>query len=143
MLMRKPQQLSYTRGTVIPLFLTLKSSDLQALDVFSSCDAPVVRLRRNLTLGITNSPVQAYGTGHKGMIRSAGTRGTYEASGDGMSYMQLAVWWRSPYDSESTEGNVRALQGEIHLSPVLSPPAHLGKYQLEVKRCSSITEPES
>ncbi|KAI0087350.1 hypothetical protein BDY19DRAFT_995046 [Irpex rosettiformis] len=122
--------LCYTRGTVIPLFLTLRCSDSQALDILSSSDAPVVRLRRSLSLGIANSPIQAYGAGHKGMLRTAGSRGMYETSGDTTSYMQLANWWRSPYDSEGLERNMCALQGEIHLSPALSPPAQLGKYQL-------------
>ena len=135
---QRSRQLCYTRGTVIPLFLTLKCRDPQALDLFSACDAPIVRLRCSWSLGIASSPIQAYSAGHKGMLRSAGARGMYEASGNTMAYMQLANWWRSPYDSETVEGHTRTLQGEIHLSPTLSPPARLGKYQLSVRSSCNI-----
>ncbi|KAF7327972.1 hypothetical protein MKEN_00377400 [Mycena kentingensis (nom. inval.)] len=40
--------LSYTRGTVIPLRVTLESNDGQALDILSSPTAPVVTLRRSV-----------------------------------------------------------------------------------------------
>ncbi|KAJ7067134.1 hypothetical protein C8F01DRAFT_980387 [Mycena amicta] len=38
--------LSYTRGTIIPIRLTLESTDGQALDILSAPTAPVVTLRR-------------------------------------------------------------------------------------------------
>ncbi|EJD00901.1 uncharacterized protein FOMMEDRAFT_141671 [Fomitiporia mediterranea MF3/22] len=41
--------LAYTRGTVIPCHLTVRSSDRQALDLLASPSAPRVTLRRKLT----------------------------------------------------------------------------------------------
>ncbi|KAI0701346.1 hypothetical protein BC835DRAFT_1411493 [Cytidiella melzeri] len=118
--------LSYTRGSSIPLFLTIKCEDLQALAILSSSNAPVVRLRRTLMLDYEGTFSGVYGS--KGAFRSPSSKGLFGTGDDPVSYLQLATWWRSPYGS--SEGTTRVLQGEIHLSPGLNPTTCLGKYAI-------------
>ena len=107
-------QLCYTRGSTIPLSLTLESSDSEALDLLLAQKAVTVRLIRTLVLI------------HKGIL-APGKRvqPPYTETPCGS-----AVWWPSPH-ADSTV-SVRALQGEIVLGKSLAPTAHLDRFEIHV-----------
>lgn len=121
-------QLSYTRGTVIPLHLTVRSSDTHALDLLSSPTAPVVRLRRVTRNhyddggpGITDASA---GKEHKlADLKSLPTPMFQDLVG----YVNSATWWSTP--SSSDDAGTRTLQGEVHLPPNLRSNVYLGLFR--------------
>jgi hypothetical protein len=94
--------LSYTRGTVIPLFLTLSSQDTQTLDLLSSRRAINVRLRRTIKIG--------------GAV-----------FGDAGDFMEDAVWW----PASDSERHTRRLNGEIKLAKDLQPSTCIAHFAVD------------
>ncbi|KAJ3987412.1 hypothetical protein F5890DRAFT_1405227 [Lentinula detonsa] len=127
------QPLSYTRGSVIPLSLTLSSTDSQALDLLSSDRALAVRLRRKVTsnraqnLAEFNAPWNA-------------TQGA--VSTEPIIDIAGAVWWQRPGSTSSNETGINStmlskvilykeLEGEILLSKSLKPTFHISHFGIE------------
>ncbi|KDR70203.1 hypothetical protein GALMADRAFT_76281 [Galerina marginata CBS 339.88] len=101
------QQLSYTRGSVIPLVMTLESDDSQLLDLLSSPEAISVRTRRHISA-------------HHG--KPHGERPLHS-----VDHSQRAVWWRQTDDQTD---RLRVLQGEIHLRPDIVPTSAMGDFSV-------------
>lgn len=106
-------KLSYTRGTVVPLFLRLESEDEQGLELLAFPKAIMARVRRRIRDHV-----------HPG--------NHFEHSGwrDSLDHSQRAVWW--PSDPKGDSGRLRSLQGEIHLKPGMLPTTALGAFRIEV-----------
>ncbi|KAF9048579.1 hypothetical protein BJ165DRAFT_1032607 [Panaeolus papilionaceus] len=123
--------LSYTRGTVIPLYMELEGSDVQALDILSSPRAPIIRLKRMVN-SRPESPSKNKNLSFKVLT----------------NYSHPAVWWSNElpgaqFDRQSTK---RTLQGEIHLKNNLIPTSAVGHFWIEysvIVLPSSITGFES
>jgi len=98
--------LSYTRGSVIPLFLTLSSSDAQALDLLTSSKAASVRLVRRV----------------KYIMQGAEWRESVEQ-------LENAVWW--PANDGGGDRHNRRMCGEIRLVKDLKPSCLFGHFSLE------------
>ncbi|TFK44167.1 hypothetical protein BDQ12DRAFT_640627 [Crucibulum laeve] len=84
----------YTRGTVIPCYLTISGTDSQSLDFLASPRAIDVRLKR--TIKFFEDPKRQDGAKEE------------------VEQVANAVWWIPPKDVPQ-ETNTRRLQGEIHL----------------------------
>jgi len=104
-------QLSYTRGSVIPISLRLEGDDEQALDLLSSPKAIVARLRRR---------IKYY---HKS-VESLAWR-------DSIDHSQLAVWW--PSTEQPERRGVRYVNGELHLRADIKPTSAMAHFRIEVR----------
>ncbi|KAJ3830104.1 hypothetical protein EV361DRAFT_923544 [Lentinula raphanica] len=131
------QPLSYTRGSVIPLSLTLSSTDSQALDLLSSRQALTVRLRRKIISNRAQNLAE---------YNASWTPGVF--STEPVIDIADAVWWQHP-DSEDTTPSAgitmasdaatiqsktrlyRELEGEILLSRHLKPTFHISHFRVE------------
>jgi hypothetical protein len=136
--------LCYTRGTPIPLSLTLNSTDEQALALLSAYTAPVVQLQ--CTLEYQPLSKQTRKPDRKGKSRadahadivttlSAKEAGDVSsAAQDGMLRMtrvvQSAVWWVDPHTKQ--DNGQRTLRGELHVSPRLKPALVVPDFRLRV-----------
>jgi hypothetical protein len=98
--------LSYTRGTVVPLFLTLRSKDPQALDLLSCPHAINIRLRRHVKYTYTGAADLE----------------------DAEDFVENAVWW------PATGGDVhsRRMNGEIRLAKDLKPTTSISHFTIDV-----------
>ncbi|KAJ7364223.1 hypothetical protein DFH08DRAFT_682227 [Mycena albidolilacea] len=101
--------LSYTRGTVIPCRMTLESTDVQALDMFSCPSAPVVTLRRCVRF-------QDPSTSSK---REVDWVESYED-------VSRAVLW--PAADGNNASYSRSLEGEIKLPKDLTSTSSIGRF---------------
>ncbi|KAF5391659.1 hypothetical protein D9757_002486 [Collybiopsis confluens] len=118
--------LCYTRGSVIPLSLTLTSADSQALDLLSSRQALAVRLRRKIA------------SKHAGTRAEIGApwSGLWPSMEDSVDVLHSAIWWKRPGDNISsgdTSGSQlsRELEGEILLSKNLKPTFRISHFGTE------------
>ncbi|KAI0339812.1 hypothetical protein BDW22DRAFT_1486519 [Trametopsis cervina] len=114
--------LSYTRGSAIPLHLTVTCSDSQALDLLSSPSAPLVRLRDG-----SHVNYDAGGSNQSGVYKKLSDMQAVHPMffRDYFVPSNTAVWWTTPCG----EDNKRTLQGEIHLRPHQKPSSHFGMYR--------------
>lgn len=115
--------LSYTRGSVLPTYAVIESSQSQLLDLLCSPEALPLHLERKVdfsckssspipVMSTTGTPVGYYPTGERGV---------------GVA-MSSAVWWRSP--SQAASPHIRHMEGEIRLPKDLRPNASLGPFVL-------------
>ncbi|GLB40289.1 hypothetical protein LshimejAT787_0801600 [Lyophyllum shimeji] len=108
--------LCYAPGSPLPLYLTLKSENTQALDILSSPSAVRLHLIRSLALG--SDAAESTSTGR--------TDNTFVSSVD------RAVFW----GSGGQEDHRRGLEGELGIPPGLKPsftfPRFTVKYHLEL-----------
>jgi hypothetical protein len=144
-------QLCYTRGTPIPLSLTLSSTDEQALALLSASTAPIVQLQ--CTLEYQPLSKQTRKPDRKGKSRAEAhadrsvdptvtvltAKEAGDANGaaqDGMLRMtrvvQCAVWWVDPQAKQ--DNGQRILRGELHVSPRLKPALVVPDFRLCVSR---------
>jgi hypothetical protein len=107
--------LCYTRGTVIPLYLTLSSQDRQALDLLSSPHAINIRLRRRVRYYISASNVASYKQ-----------TGSAERK-DAIDFVENAVWWPAP----GGDRHSRRLNGEIRLAKDLKPTSSMAHFTID------------
>ena len=145
-------QLSYTRGTVIPCYLTLTSDDTEALDLLSSPNSPNIRLTRRLyhftpqgsyegALISDDDKSTAMGMGSTFGPSVMGTQMIPPAArGDSWERCKLnavthevcnGVWWVPPKDV-AQESYTRHLEGEIHLASDLQPSCSCSIFSIEV-----------
>jgi len=101
--------LSYTRGTVIPCYMTLSSQNTRALELLADHRVQNVRLART---------VQIFEDRLKGLDQFS--EGKEAKLLKDVTDAELAVWWIPPKDVIQ-DTNMRQLQGEIHLSSELPP----------------------
>jgi hypothetical protein len=99
--------LSYTRGSVIPLFLTLTSSDAQVLNLLTSSKAASVRLVRRVKYSMNGSDGR-----------------------ESVDFLENAVWW--PANDGGGDRLNRRMCGEIRLVKDLKPSCSIGHFSLEV-----------
>jgi hypothetical protein len=117
--------LAYTRGSCIPIHLSISTSDSQALDLLSSPIAPVVLVLAYLEANLESTSVK----------RLVGTSKLTQQGDDTLflesRIVQSAVWWP---DSAfvPAEKRERRLFGEIHLSSGITPPFDITDGRLRV-----------
>ncbi|PPR02623.1 hypothetical protein CVT24_002194 [Panaeolus cyanescens] len=104
-------KLSYTRGSSIPLCLTLDGSDKQALDLLSGTNAPVVRLQRRMR----------YSANVEKDLRNLTWKDSFALS-------KAAIWWHAP---DNTHDARRTINGELHLKPELKPTSAMAQFRIE------------
>jgi hypothetical protein len=129
----KSLQLSYTRGSVIPCFVTIFSDGVEVVHLLSSTE-PTVRLLRRV-----RHPVRDYETpGPETGIPSNPVNSSWAHVMVPSSDMKLVAhevgstkWW-SPSKEVVQGPNVKYLEGEIHLSPDLQPSCDFQLFQVEV-----------
>lgn len=108
--------LSYTRGSVIPLFLTLSSNDTQTLDLLSSGKATSVRLLRRVKYHLAGSQVSS--------MKQSGAE-----LKDSTEYLDNAVWW--PANDGGGDRFNKRMCGEIRLLKDLKPSSSIAHFSLE------------
>ncbi|KAJ8494403.1 hypothetical protein ONZ45_g13241 [Pleurotus djamor] len=111
--------LCYTRGTAIPCCMELCSSDIQALDLLSSPNAIVVRLRRRVAYRDPN-------------LSLASKMEVGISTSDSITDSESAVWWPS-VEGAAVIGDSprRLLSGEVHLQKNLKPTTAIGNFCIE------------
>jgi len=107
--------LTYTRGSFIPLFITLESDDKQVLELLSAPKAIAVRVRRHIRWNPE---------AHR-PLESKNWRTQVEHS-------QRAVWWpATDYSGEDPPERLRMLNGELHLKPAMEPTFEIGNFKID------------
>ncbi|GBE88581.1 hypothetical protein SCP_1303980 [Sparassis crispa] len=109
--------LCYTRGTPIPLMLTIESADQQALDLLATRHAIVVRLVQRTSFG-TTMPGFRETSAEEQPLKEVRSRS-----------IGRAVWW--PPENEVQLPNRRTLAGEIHIPEAVSPRCHILNFNLD------------
>jgi len=122
-------QLFYTRGTPIPMTLTISSSDAQALDLLSSPRSISVYLRRR----VRSSSMSSYIPNQSPSMRRVPTNNRTEIGGmrDYDDIIDQAVWWASSEGPTPGQTRTRSLNGEIHLPASLKPSCLIGHFSIE------------
>lgn len=138
-------QLAYTRGSVIPCFLTLTSEDAEALQHLSMPETPVVKLLRCLQhyfvpeyqdssnyeecLAFPNShsgaPLGYFNPGAASLGKNTDLKVLKHD-------VATAVWWLPSKEIEQ-QAHIRHLEGEIHLSSDLQPSCGCAIFSIEVR----------
>lgn len=113
-------QLAYTRGSIIPCHLTIKSYDKQALDLLSLPQAPRVVLRRNLEA-------------HVGVSHAETEMRPLQEGESGV--VSRAMW--APPASEldqppESDGYIRSIMGELSVPLSCTPSFSFGGFDLKV-----------
>jgi len=114
---------SYTRNTIIPLHLSIQSSDAQALDLLATPNSIAVRLTRRVQHYKDASQAQS--------AVSNGTEGLLES----ITVVEKAVWWvpaNASAESDAQQGKTRHLEGEIHLEKDLQPSSNFLLFKVSV-----------
>ncbi|KAF9534572.1 hypothetical protein CPB83DRAFT_878940 [Crepidotus variabilis] len=111
--------LSYTRGTVIPLHLTIRSSDVNALSQLGVPQCVSVQLVRKVRY--VDDPAQSIS-----QVNKSGKQPTsiLKTGREEVTVVEKAVWWVPPNGSGSNEVDERTmkiLEGEIILASDLQP----------------------
>lgn len=117
-------QLDFTRGTVIPLSLYLRSLDPSTLTSLASPQSILIVLQQSVHYSLGDRP--ALGT----------TRGMLDADGRGVKRTNVAqAVWRLQSEDEGTSS--RVLEGEIHLPKHLPPSCEIKQFAVYV-RCPQL-----
>jgi hypothetical protein len=116
--------LSYTRGSTIPLSLSIQCADEQILDLLSAPDAAAVRLLCNIHY--TSRKKDKQGADQPPTAVHGPVDASYYAE---FRIAQQAVWW---VPKEQPETGVRHLRGEIHIDPGLKPGLLTPEFRLFV-----------
>ncbi|KIJ38696.1 hypothetical protein M422DRAFT_258566 [Sphaerobolus stellatus SS14] len=101
------EPLSYTRGTSIPFYIQLQSSDRQALDLFSSRGSLTIALARTLYMQSAATSVED--------SRSSANKTNKVFT----SVVGQAIYW--PTDDNDLNSATRTLEGEIPIRVDLKP----------------------
>ncbi|GLB40290.1 hypothetical protein LshimejAT787_0801610 [Lyophyllum shimeji] len=123
--------LCYTRGTVLPCFLSLQGADESTLDLFSAPSAVAVKLQRRVRFFCKQSHSHS----------ESAWQETVEEVGS-------ASWW--PSAGIRSHSGVRHLEGEIKLAKDLRPSTAIGHFSIsyqvvlhpfDVTNCTSESRP--
>ena len=111
--------MTYTRGSAVPLVLTLRGEDKQALDLLANPDAPVVRMRRKVSapVGVEND-----------------SAGCYQPGAEGYRPISKAGWWHPEEFVDESDTTRRTLCGELSIPPHLTPSFKFGGFELWVRK---------
>ncbi|KAJ8494406.1 hypothetical protein ONZ45_g13242 [Pleurotus djamor] len=104
--------LCFTRGSVIPLSLSMDSMDVQALDLLAQSKSIVVCLRRRVKYYNTPSPLNRPEVSWKETVEDVGR----------------AVWW--PSLNGRGDDFIRYLDGEIKLAKDLKPSCSIAHFSV-------------
>ncbi|KAF5391521.1 hypothetical protein D9757_002504 [Collybiopsis confluens] len=116
--------LAYTRGSVIPLHLTIQSKNAQALEALSSPSFIICHLRRTIRyLSAEDFRETNFRLRKLGKFQH--------------DHFELATWWSPSSLVSAKEPFKRSLRGEIPLPPDLKPTTIIGRFRLEVCLFSS------
>ncbi|KAF9478874.1 hypothetical protein BDN70DRAFT_933059 [Pholiota conissans] len=108
--------LSYTRGSVIPLYLHLESDDQEALDLLSSPKGIAVHLRRHVNFGILEKKANAKVISYQSTVEDS----------------LPAVWWPSIEENNPPASDRRRyVNGELHLKVGLKPSSDMPLLHVE------------
>ncbi|KAL1678372.1 hypothetical protein EV122DRAFT_290435 [Schizophyllum commune] len=132
-----PSQLAYTRGSIIPLALTLESHDAAALDLLSAPTAPVARLRRRLRykadIGKVDEEDEEEGADSRGQTGRGSRQGRQTTTTtpwtESTTVYDLASWW--PREGAQRHTYRRCMDGEIHLKEDLRPSTAFAHWRVE------------
>jgi hypothetical protein len=124
--------LSYTRGSIIPLSLSIQCTDEQILDLLSAPDAAAVRLLCNIHY--TSRKKDKQGANQPPTAVHGPADASYYAE---FRIAQQAVWW---VPKEQPETGVRHLRGEIHIDPGLKPGLLTPEFRLFVSVCTRLVQ---
>lgn len=105
------QPTCYTRGSVIPCYMTLEGSESPVLDVLSAPSSIVVCLRRRVRFYNKSSSSR----------RDVAWNETVEDVG-------TAIWW--PSSNARSDSLTRHLEGEIRLAKDLRPTSEMGHFSI-------------
>lgn len=148
--------LCYTRGAVIPCYLTLESSNSHALGLLSTPKSPFARLTRRVrytqdmtssTETTLNEPSTSFSVlaGDSASSTAARFPGSSRYGGKDINMVgggksggmiqevdavELAVW-RIPLNDAPSEMNLKRLEGEIHLAKDLQPTCRFPHFSVE------------
>src|SRR5260221_12834838 len=127
--------MSYTRGSIIPCFITIHSDSVEVEQLLSSTERPTVRLLRRVW-----HPMIEF-------ENPSPEKGTYGSNPTNTSWAYIMVptsdlklvthevgrasWW-TPSKDVVQGPNARHLEGEIHLSPDLQPSCDFQSFRIEV-----------
>jgi hypothetical protein len=122
-------QLCYTRGTTIPCALIIECGDPQALEILSSPEAVVLRLRRNVRFHTREKTAAHYGDVASKLVWK-----------EELDHSELASWWPAAdraLETDSTDAIAinafrRMLKGEIHLREDLIASSSVAHFRIEV-----------
>ncbi|PPQ66184.1 hypothetical protein CVT24_000161 [Panaeolus cyanescens] len=111
--------LSYTRGTVIPCYVTIACQDLDVLQDLSNTKGKQVKLTRTVHFFL-NPPkeVDRYLKGNKPLFQME------------VDEIDTAIWWRPSKDAVQ-ESTCSILEGEIHLANTLVPSSDFLPFKVE------------
>ncbi|KAJ3490872.1 hypothetical protein NLI96_g1134 [Meripilus lineatus] len=115
-LTRRSYQLSYTRGSIIPLSLSMSASDQQVLDLLSAPSTPQVHLVRKATV-----------IPHMG-VPTARALLPWDSN---VETVGTAIWWRTPHPGSVERSRRRHLQGEIRVPKDLPPNCSILNFSIE------------
>ncbi len=128
--------MSYTRGSIIPCFITIHSDIVEVEQLLSDTERPTVRLLRRVWHPMVEfeNPTPDQGTTGAGSTMNT----TWAYIVVPTSDMKLvtdevgrANWWTPPKNVVQVP-NARHLEGEIHLSPDLQPSCDFQSFRIEV-----------
>ncbi|KAF7336764.1 hypothetical protein MVEN_02111600 [Mycena venus] len=123
--------LCYTRGTTVPCAIVIECEDADALELLSSPESVVLRLRRNVRFHTGEKTAAHYGDVPSKLVWK-----------EELDHSELASWWPAAdraLETDSTETLVttavnpsrRMLKGEIHLRPDLITSAAIAHFRIE------------
>lgn len=113
----RSEQLSFARGSPIPLFLTVAGADEQAVGVLAAPAAIKVHLRRSRVLGQYATDEEASPPSDKVFRDIVGT----------------AYFW--PLEQGSSGRTAQTLQGELSVNAGLKPSFTFPEFSLKVRGC--------
>lgn len=113
-------QLCYSRGTVIPLFLTLEAHDVQAIDLLGAPGAIIVSLRRRVRY-----------------FNKTCTSRHDVAWNEAVDDICTAMWWPSTSHDARSSPTIRHLEGEVRLPKDLRPTSEMGHFSISVSTVPS------
>ncbi|KAJ6576648.1 hypothetical protein DFH09DRAFT_1361547 [Mycena vulgaris] len=120
--------LCYTRGTTIPCALVVECNDPEALELLTSPDAPVLRLRRNVRFHTGEKAAAHFGDVPNKLVWK-----------EELDHSESATWWPAAdraLETDSTDTVAisafrRMLKGEIHLKPDLIASSSIAHFRIE------------
>ncbi|EAU85673.2 hypothetical protein CC1G_10945 [Coprinopsis cinerea okayama7 len=111
--------LCYTRGSVLPCFLTLEGREPSILDVLAFPNAPTLKLRRRVRFFNRNASSAA----SSGKLKEV-------AWNESVDDVGTAVWWQPPNARGDESEYVRHLEGEIKLTKDLRPSSEIAHFSV-------------
>ncbi|KAJ6531971.1 hypothetical protein B0H19DRAFT_1242118 [Mycena capillaripes] len=120
--------LCYTRGTTIPCAILIECNDPEALELLSTPESVVVRLRRNVRFHTGEKAATHYGDVASKLVWK-----------EELDHSELASWWPASdrgLETDSTDTLViqaprRMCRGEIQLRPDLITSSSIAHFRIE------------